>query len=52
MGVDENGASVSDPNDISTYAHMFGCWETLYVIKQAIEASGYQSATDADKAKL
>jgi branched-chain amino acid transport system substrate-binding protein len=29
---------------------MFGCWETLYVLKQAIEASGYQSA--ADKAKL
>jgi branched-chain amino acid transport system substrate-binding protein len=52
VGVDENGASVSDPNDISTYAHMFGCWETLYVLKQAIEASGYQSATDADKAKL
>ncbi len=52
VGVDENGASVSDPNDISTYAHMFGCWETLHVIKQAVEASGYQSATDADKAKL
>jgi branched-chain amino acid transport system substrate-binding protein len=52
VGVDENGASVSDPNDISTYSHMFGCWETLYVIKQAIEASGYASATDADKAKL
>jgi branched-chain amino acid transport system substrate-binding protein len=31
---------------------MFGCWETLYVLKAAIEASGYQSATDADKAKL
>ena len=52
VGVDENGASVSDPNDVSTYAHMFGCWETLHVIKQAVEASGYQSATDADKAKL
>ena len=52
VGVDANGASASDPNDISTYAHMFGCWETLHVIKQAVEASGYQSATDADKAKL
>ena len=52
VGVDENGASMSDPNDISTYSHMFGCWETLHVLKQAIEASGYQSATDADKAKL
>jgi branched-chain amino acid transport system substrate-binding protein len=29
---------------------MFGCWETLYIIKQAIEASGYQSPKD--KAKL
>ena len=52
VGVDENGASISDPNDISTYSHMFGCWETLYVIKQAIEASGYKSATDADKKAL
>ena len=42
VGVDANGASASDPNDISTYSHMFGCWETLYVIKQAMEASGYQ----------
>ncbi len=31
---------------------MFGCWETLYVIKQAMEASGYQSATPDDKKKL
>jgi branched-chain amino acid transport system substrate-binding protein len=52
VGVDANGASVSDPNDISTYSHMFGCWETLYVIKQAIEASGYKSAADADKKAL
>jgi branched-chain amino acid transport system substrate-binding protein len=52
VGVDANGASVSDPNDISTYSHMFGCWETLYVLKQAIEASGYKSATDADKKAL
>jgi branched-chain amino acid transport system substrate-binding protein len=52
VGVDANGASVDDPADISTYSHMFGCWETLYVIKQAIEASGYASATDADRKKL
>jgi branched-chain amino acid transport system substrate-binding protein len=52
VGVDANGASVDDPADISTYSHMFGCWETLYVIKQAIEASGYAAATDADKKKL
>jgi branched-chain amino acid transport system substrate-binding protein len=50
VGVDDNGASISDPKDISTYSHMFGCWETLYVIKQAIETSGYQGA--ADRARL
>src|SRR5690606_34776328 len=50
VGVDANGASVSDAKDISTYSHMFGCWETLQVIKQAIETSGYQGP--ADKAKL
>jgi len=50
VGVDDKGASLADPKDISTYSHMFGCWETLYVIKQAIETSGYQSP--ADKAKL
>ena len=46
VGVDQNGASVDDPKDISTYSHMFGCWETLYTIKQAVEASGYKSAAD------
>jgi branched-chain amino acid transport system substrate-binding protein len=50
VGVNNEGASVSDPRDVSTYAHMFGCWETLYIIKQAIEASGYRSPSD--KAKL
>lgn len=52
VGVNEAGASLEDPKDISTYSHMFGCWETLYVIKQAMEASGYKSATDADKKAL
>jgi branched-chain amino acid transport system substrate-binding protein len=50
VGVNENGAAVEDPKDVSTYSHMFGCWETLYVIKAAVEQSGYQSAND--KAKL
>ncbi len=50
VGVDANGASVSDPNDVSTYAHMFGCWETLNVIKAGMEASGY--AGPSDRAKL
>ena len=44
------GASTADPADISTFSHMFGCWETLYVIKHAMEAAGYQGPDD--KAKL
>jgi branched-chain amino acid transport system substrate-binding protein len=50
VGVDENGASVSDPKDVSTYAHMFGCWETLHVIKAGMEASAYTGP--ADRARL
>jgi branched-chain amino acid transport system substrate-binding protein len=50
VGVNAEGASTSDAKDVSTYSHMFGCWETLYIIKQAVEASGYKSP--ADKAKL
>jgi branched-chain amino acid transport system substrate-binding protein len=50
VGVDDNGASVSDSKDVSTYAHMFGCWETLNIIKAGMEASGYQGP--ADRAKL
>jgi branched-chain amino acid transport system substrate-binding protein len=46
VGVDENGASVTDPRDVSTYSHMFGCWETLFVIKQAMEACGYRGPQD------
>jgi len=52
VGVDASGAAIDDPKDISTYSHMFGCWETLHVIKAAVEQSGYQSATDKDKAAL
>jgi branched-chain amino acid transport system substrate-binding protein len=50
VGVDANGASINDPSDVSTYAHMFGCWETLHIIKAGMEASGYQGP--ADRAKL
>ncbi len=46
VGVDDKGASLSDPKDVSTYAHMFGCWETLYVIKAGMEAAGYQGPQD------
>ncbi len=42
VGVDANGASVADPKDISTYSHMFSCWETLFVIKQAMEMANYK----------
>lgn len=41
VGVDGHGASISDPRDVSTYSHMFGCWETLNIIKAGMEASGY-----------
>ncbi len=50
VGVDETGASISDSKDISTYAHMFGCWETLHVIKAGMEAADYK--TIADRSKL
>jgi branched-chain amino acid transport system substrate-binding protein len=50
VGVDDSGASLSDAKDVSTYAHMFGCWETLFVIKAGMEAAGYQGP--ADRAKL
>lgn len=49
VGVDENGASVSDPRDISTYAHQFSVWETLFMIKAGMEASGYQTTNDRQK---
>lgn len=50
VGVDDRGASLADSKDVSTYAHMFGCWETLNVIKAGMETSGYQGP--ADRAKL
>ncbi|MGI9373293.1 MAG: ABC transporter substrate-binding protein [Hyphomicrobiales bacterium] len=49
VGVDATGASVSDPKDVSTYAHMFGCWETLHTIKAGMEAAGYKGADDRSK---
>ena len=42
VGINDSGASVTDPKDVSTASHMFGCWETLFVIKQAVEQSGYK----------
>ncbi|MGI6854804.1 ABC transporter substrate-binding protein [Mesorhizobium sp. 1B3] len=49
VGLDENGAAVGDPKDVSTAAHMFGCWETLYVIKKAMEDAGYKGPEDRAK---
>ena len=50
VGIDENGASVDNAKEVSTNSHMFGCWETLFSIKEAVGASGYKGP--ADKAKL
>ncbi|MGB3388248.1 MAG: ABC transporter substrate-binding protein [Pseudaminobacter sp.] len=49
VGIDDNGAAVGDAKDVSTAAHMFGCWETLYVIKKAMEDSGYKGPEDRAK---
>lgn len=49
VGVDDFGASVTDPKDVSAYAHMFSVWETLSVIKKGMEAAGYQSPADRQK---
>ena len=49
IGMDENGASVSDKRDIATASHMFGVWETLFAIKDGMEKSGYAKADNANK---
>ena len=49
VGVDENGASVSDAKDVSTYAHMFGCWETLNIVKKGMEMADYKGPADRSK---
>jgi branched-chain amino acid transport system substrate-binding protein len=46
VGIDENGASSDNPKEVSTNSHMFGCWETLFSIKEAVEKSGYKDAKD------
>ncbi|MEM3096760.1 MAG: ABC transporter substrate-binding protein [Nitrososphaerota archaeon] len=48
VGVDANGADVNDPKNVSTYSHMFSCWETLFIIKAAVEQSGYSRQTPED----
>ncbi len=49
VGVNERGASVDDEADVSTYAHMFGCWETLNIIKAGMESADYQGPQDRSK---
>lgn len=49
VGIDQNGAATENPKDISTAGHMFGCWETLYVIKKAMEDCGYKGPEDRAK---
>jgi len=49
VGVDDFGASVSDAKDVATYAHMFSPWETLFFLKQTMEAAGYQTTADRQK---
>ncbi len=52
VGINAEGASAADPKDVSTNSHMFGCWETLYAIKEGVEQSGYRSRTPEDVAAL
>lgn len=49
VGIDDNGAAVGDPKDVSTAGHMFACWETLYVIKKAMGDCGYKGPEDRAK---
>ncbi len=49
VGVDDNGASVSDAADVATYSHMFSTWETLFAIKAGMEAAGYTGPADRQK---
>lgn len=49
VGVDDNGASLEDAQDVSTYSHMFGCWETLNIIKRGMETANYQGPADRQK---
>ncbi len=48
VGVDENGADVNDPKSVATYSHMFSCWETLFIIKETVEQSGYTRRSPED----
>ncbi len=49
VGVDAKGAAIEDAKNVSTYAHMFSVWETLFALKERMEASDYQRRADGQK---
>ncbi|WP_319546711.1 ABC transporter substrate-binding protein [Ruegeria conchae] len=49
VGVNDSGAAIDDPANVATYAHMFGCWETMHIIKAGMEAADYQGPADRSK---
>ncbi|EKX58364.1 High-affinity leucine-specific transport system, periplasmic binding protein LivK [Rhodobacter sp. AKP1] len=46
VGVDANGAAIEDPKNVSCYGHMFSVWETLFAIKQGMEACSWRGPQD------
>lgn len=50
VGINESGAFADDTKNIAAYSHMFSCWETLFIIKHAVEQSGYRERTPKDTA--
>lgn len=48
VGIDDSGAAVDNPKDISAASHMFGVWETLNVIKLGLAKSGYRTRADTN----
>ncbi|MFT3972276.1 MAG: ABC transporter substrate-binding protein [Amaricoccus sp.] len=46
IGLDDSAADIGDPKNVSAYSHMFSCWETLFVIKAAMEAASYKGPDD------
>ncbi|MFK8080382.1 MAG: ABC transporter substrate-binding protein [Granulosicoccus sp.] len=50
VSVDLNGASTTDQHDIATFSHMYGCWETLNIIKAGMQDAFYK--TKANRSDL
>ncbi len=47
VGVDDTGASLADKREVSTYSHMFSTWETLFLLRDAMETAGYDNRSNA-----